>query len=190
MKEKKYELTDETIDVDGQILHRIKAVKDFGDVKKGDFGGFIEKRGNLDQTGNCWVYDNAKILDNAKVYGDARVRDDAMAWGNSCIYDNADICDNAHVADNAKVCGGTVRGRALLLRNASISSDNDYITFEPTRLITPTVFKCIDSTVMVVCDGFVGTLDEFDAYIENHYNNDYIEQYIEIIKTARKHFKL
>ena len=51
MKEKKYELTDETIDVDGQILHRIKAVKDFVDVEKGDFGGFVEGYENLC---NCW----------------------------------------------------------------------------------------------------------------------------------------
>ena len=44
MEEKKYELTDETIDVDGHILHRIKAIRDFGDVNVGELGGFIEKR--------------------------------------------------------------------------------------------------------------------------------------------------
>lgn len=31
---KKYELTDETIEVYGTALHRIKALKDFGNVKK------------------------------------------------------------------------------------------------------------------------------------------------------------
>ena len=41
--EKKYRLTDETINVDGRILHRIEALKDFGNVKKGDKGGFVEK---------------------------------------------------------------------------------------------------------------------------------------------------
>ena len=41
MKEKKYELTDETVKGYGHTLHRIKALKDFGDVKKGDLGGFI-----------------------------------------------------------------------------------------------------------------------------------------------------
>ncbi|EJF84065.1 hypothetical protein MCU_00733 [Bartonella elizabethae Re6043vi] len=38
--EKKYELTDETIEVDGHTLHRIRALKDFGDLKTGDLGGF------------------------------------------------------------------------------------------------------------------------------------------------------
>ena len=40
--DKKYELTNETINYDGRILHRIKAIKDFGNVKKGDLGGWIE----------------------------------------------------------------------------------------------------------------------------------------------------
>ena len=47
--EKKYRLTDETINVDGRILHRIEALKDFGNVKKGDKGGFVEKEENLSQ---------------------------------------------------------------------------------------------------------------------------------------------
>ena len=39
---KKYELTSETLLYVGHILHRIKAVKDFGSVKAGEFGGWIE----------------------------------------------------------------------------------------------------------------------------------------------------
>ena len=46
---KKYELTDNTINIDGITLHRIKALKDFSDVKAGDFGGWIEKEDNLSQ---------------------------------------------------------------------------------------------------------------------------------------------
>lgn len=30
----KYKLTEETIKIDGHILHRIEALKDFGDIKK------------------------------------------------------------------------------------------------------------------------------------------------------------
>ena len=47
----KYELTKES----KGNLFRIKALKDFGNVKKGDLGGFIEKTDNLSQEGNCWV---------------------------------------------------------------------------------------------------------------------------------------
>ena len=69
--EKKYKLTDETINVDGRTLYRIEALRDFGYVKKGDKGGFIEKEDNLSQNGNCWVYGNAKVYDDAVIYDDA-----------------------------------------------------------------------------------------------------------------------
>ena len=71
--EKKYRLTDETINVDGRILHRIEALKDFGNVKKGDKGGFVEKEENLSQYSDCWVYDDAKVYGNAKVCGNTEV---------------------------------------------------------------------------------------------------------------------
>ena len=53
--EKKYKLTEETINVYGITLYRIEALKDFGNVKKGDKGGFIEKEDNLSQYRNCWI---------------------------------------------------------------------------------------------------------------------------------------
>lgn len=40
--EKKYILTEKTKEYNGHTLHRIQAIKDFGDVKKGDLGGWIE----------------------------------------------------------------------------------------------------------------------------------------------------
>ena len=70
---KKYELTDETIEVYGTALHRIKALKDFGNVKKGELGGYVESERNLSQEGNCWVYSNAEVCGNAKVYSNALV---------------------------------------------------------------------------------------------------------------------
>lgn len=70
---KKYELTDETIEVYGTALHRIKALKDFGNVKKGELGGYVESERNLSQEGNCWVYDNARVYSNAEVCGNAEV---------------------------------------------------------------------------------------------------------------------
>lgn len=74
---KKYELTDETIEVYGTALHRIKALKDFGNVKKGELGGYVESERNLSQEGNCWVYGDAKVYGNAWVYGNAEVCGDA-----------------------------------------------------------------------------------------------------------------
>lgn len=71
--EKKYKLTEETINVDDVTLYRIEALKDFGDIQKGDKGGFIEKEDNLSQEGDCWVYDAGKVYGKAYVHNDARV---------------------------------------------------------------------------------------------------------------------
>ena len=65
----KYELTDETKIFFGRTLHRIKATKDFEDVRAGELGGWIEKEENLSQDGNCWVDGNAWVSGNASVWG-------------------------------------------------------------------------------------------------------------------------
>ena len=88
--EKKYKLTDETINLCGKKLFRIKALKDFEDVKKGDKGGFIEDEHNLSHDGNSWVYGNAMVDGNAMVYGDACVYGDAWVCGNIKIENNFD----------------------------------------------------------------------------------------------------
>lgn len=67
---KKYELTNETIQIEGKKLYRIKALIDFGDVKAGDLGGFIEKESNLSHLGSAWIYDDAMVCGNAMVCDD------------------------------------------------------------------------------------------------------------------------
>lgn len=64
---RKYEFTEETMLVGERLLHRIKALRDFGDVRKGDIGGWIEGQENLSHDDDCWVYGNAEV------YGDAIV---------------------------------------------------------------------------------------------------------------------
>lgn len=70
---KKYELTDETQEWNGRTLHRIRALADFGDVKAGELGGWIEKEENLSHNGNAWVYGDAQVCNNARVYGNAEI---------------------------------------------------------------------------------------------------------------------
>lgn len=62
---KKFELTADRIEEKGVTLHRIKALIDFGDVKAGELGGYVEKEENLSQYGNAWVYRHAKVFGNA-----------------------------------------------------------------------------------------------------------------------------
>ena len=70
----KYEiLKDEFIEFNDRKLYRIKALKDFRDVKKGTVGGYIESEQNLSQEGDAWVSGDARVSGNARVSGDARV---------------------------------------------------------------------------------------------------------------------
>ena len=86
---KKYEFTGETKQVEllfrTVTLHRIKAVAEFGIVKVGDLGGWIEKEENLSHDGKAWVYGNAKVWGDAKVWGNAKVWGDAEVFSISHV---------------------------------------------------------------------------------------------------------
>ena len=73
----KYKLTDESITVFGVELRRIEAVADFGDIKAGQKGGFVQAEYNLDQSGEAWVYGEAQVYGEARVYGEAQVYGEA-----------------------------------------------------------------------------------------------------------------
>lgn len=90
MMGKKYKLTDEAIQHYGKTLYRIEALIDFGDVDKGDKGGFVESEENLSHDGNCWVCDNAKVYGNAVVRGDAKVYGNAKVGGDAKVTNNRD----------------------------------------------------------------------------------------------------
>lgn len=101
---KKYELTKETITtLGGRKLHRIRALKNFADVKVGDLGGFVEKEKNLSQQGDCWVYDDAKVYEQSKVYDNAQIRNDAEVYGHSKVYGNAKVFGNAQIYHYAEI---------------------------------------------------------------------------------------
>jgi len=127
--EKKYELTDETIEIDGHVLHRIRAVRDFTlndgtEIKKGDLGGFLEKEDNLSHEGNCWVYDNAKVFSDACVYGNAQVFNNAWVAGDAHVHMRARIFEDAHVTGDASVCdSASVHGKAYIYGSAAIQNN-------------------------------------------------------------------
>jgi len=102
---KKYKLTDETKIVNGTTLHRIEALRDFGDVKSGNIGGWIESENSLSHNGNCWVFDGAWVFGNARVSGDALVCDNAWVYGDALVFDDACVSGDAWVYDNAWVSG-------------------------------------------------------------------------------------
>ena len=121
---KKYKLTDECITIGEHKLYRIEALKDFGDVHKGDKGGFIGSEVNLSQYGDCWVCGNAEVWGNAEVCGDAEVCGNARVCGNAEVWGNAEVCGNAEVWGNAEVCGNArVFGDARVYGNARVFGD-------------------------------------------------------------------
>ena len=121
----KYEiLKDEFIEFDGRKLYRIRALKDFRDVKKGTVGGYIESEQNLSQEGNAWVYGNAWVSGDARISDDARVYGDAQVSGNACVSGNAWVSGDAQVYGNACVYGDAwVYGNAQVYGNARVSGD-------------------------------------------------------------------
>ena len=71
---KKFELDLSTkITFFGIDLFRVKALISFGNVEKGELGGYVEKEENLNHYGNAWVSGNARVYGNAEVYGNAWV---------------------------------------------------------------------------------------------------------------------
>ena len=88
---KKFKLTSEFIvDISGVKLFRIKALIEFGNVKAGDLGGYIEKEENLSHMGDAWVSDDARISGNAQVFGDAQVFGYARVSGNARVSGDKD----------------------------------------------------------------------------------------------------
>ena len=160
---KKYELTDDTVQIFGKTLHRVKALCDFGDVKAGDLGGYIESESNLSDDGNSWVYGNARVSGNARVYGDAEVYGDAWVSGNAWVSGDAKILcghDYAVIAGFGSVCRAT------------------------------TFFRCADGLVRTRCGCFYGTLDEFRGRVkETHGDSKFAKEYLVIADLMEVHFK-
>ena len=184
--ERKYELTNETREFHGRVLHRIRALKDFGSVRAGDLGGWVEKEDNLSQFGACWVYGNAVVDENARVRENARVYGSAMVYGDAQVYENALVYGNARVTGNALVFGN-----AKVYGRMHIQKTRDYLTVGPvgSRNDFTTFAKDQNGNVAVSCGCFYGTLDEFSEKVgATHGNNNFGVEYRAAIELAKAHF--
>jgi hypothetical protein len=111
----KYELTDETINVSGVTLRRIKY------LASGQPGGWLESEKNLSQCGD------ACVSGDACVYGDARVFENARVHGDARVFENARVHGDARVFENARVHGGSWEVSPLQIQGSrfffSVSSE-------------------------------------------------------------------
>lgn len=198
---KKYELTKETVTIFGKTLYRIRAVRDFGSVKAGDLGGYIEKEENLSHCGEAWVSDNAMVCgyaevcdnamvcDNAKVSGDAEVSGTAVVSGNARVCGEAWVCDNAEVCGYAKVSGNAkVSGKACVCGDAEVSNTRHFFVQGPigSRDGFVTFYRTKDNKVRVRCGCFSGSLQEFVNQVEKtHGGSRYEKEYKLAVELAK-----
>ena len=165
---KKYEFTGETKRVElwnrTATLHRIKATVEFGFVKVGELGGWIEKEENLSHEGKAWVCGDAEVCDDAKVWGNAEVCDDAKVWGNAKVCGDAEVFLASHV-----------------LVMGSVGSRNDFTTF----------FRDKDNEITVKCGCFLGKIDKFlEKVTQTHGNNKYALVYRAAVEVAKLQIEL
>jgi carbonic anhydrase/acetyltransferase-like protein (isoleucine patch superfamily) len=144
----KYELTGETVSTGGHQLYRIRALRDFGNVRAGELGGFVETEVNLSHLGNAWVRDearasgfafvceNALVCDQAEISGEAIVSGGAVVSASAKVRDTACVGEGSVVGENAEVFGkaklfgysrvfGTAKvgGRARIIDQAAVGGE-------------------------------------------------------------------
>lgn len=158
METKKYKIRkDLSYTFDGHKLYRVEALKDFGNVKKGSVGGFIEKEDNLSQEGNCWIFLDAKVYGNAKVFGNAiingfaQVCDNAMVYGNAQVNRYSKIKNNARVYGNARIWGNSIVKDNAQVYNNSLLLENEQVcdnaNLSGTCLVRENAIVCGDTDI-------------------------------------------
>lgn len=147
-----YEMTSEARIVDGQMVHRIKALEDLPHlgVSKGDRGGFVQSQSNL--TGSAWVFGEAVVMQGALVTDQAHVHDMAVvgmeavvsglayAHGQAFIFGNARLQGTSRVGGHCKIHGDAVLAGSADLRGGVHVKNNAYVggkvRLEGTQLIS------------------------------------------------------
>jgi hypothetical protein len=119
----KYELTGNTITVDGRTLYQIRALISFEifglKVMAGDLGGYIEKEECLAVDDRSWVFNNSSVY-NSRVDNNSRVY-------NSSVYNSR--VDNSRVDNNSRVYNSSVYNSSVY--NSSVDNsrvDNSRVT--------------------------------------------------------------
>ena len=192
---KKYEFTGEAKEFFGRTLHRIRAVIDFGDVKAGNLGGWIEKEENLSHEGKAWVsgqacisgeacvFDEACISGQACIFGQARIYGQACISGEACIYGRACIFDEACIYGEARISGqARISGEACIYGQyqhaviGPMGSRNDFTTF----------FRSENLEICVTCGCFRGNINAFAEKVkETHGDNEHAKRYMAAIEFAK-----
>jgi len=164
---KKYKLTKEKKQVGNITLYRIKAIKDFGYVKKGELGGWVESESNLSHNGNAWVYENAEVYENAKVYGDAEVYGDAWVYGDAMVYGNAMVCGDAMVSQQQVIKTGWITKsledlRYSIIVQLGIVPDKKFVLYKRVNKIKKGEYQSLYDKNFKYYDGKIAKVKNYD----------------------------
>lgn len=130
LAEQKYHITSNSITYRGFKLYQIEALKDFGSVKKGDLGGYVQSYDNLDHCGDCWLFDESKCYESGKVSGNANLHQTAEVCGNAQIFgkthiiDESLVCGHAVIDGDTNIFGGSVVSGHSLVRDSMVCASN------------------------------------------------------------------
>ena len=140
--EKKYELlVGDCLRAGDRTVYRIRALRDFGDVRRGDLGGYVESEDNLSHFGQCWVYDAAQVYgDDAVVRDNGRVR--GCAWVMGVVEGDAVVDDQAIVVEGARI-----GGRDILLYDEIVAGDDRQIQEPPLPVSAIEVLRFVRQTL-------------------------------------------
>jgi hypothetical protein len=156
--DKKFELTDITKEVYGRTVYQIRALKDFGTVKAGDLGGWLEDEKILNQEGDGWVFKDAVAFKLSIILG-------GEIWG-------------------GEIWGGVIRGGEI--RGGEIELSTDYMIFGPIgsrKAILTVTFS--DMKMATGC--FHGPISEFREKLKNtHSGNQHEIEYNLILEVIEK----
>lgn len=112
-------------------VYRIRALKNFGDVKAGDLGGYVSSQDNLGRSGTCWVYDDSVVAGTGKVMGNAQVRDHSFIYSGVHVRGDS-VIRNSTVMNNEsktlKIVDETIEnqviGKRVVETNKEMVSEN------------------------------------------------------------------
>ena len=173
---KKYELTTDTKVIFGKKYFRIRALVDFGNISKGDLGGYIESEDNLQidtKYGNAWIEGDTHIEGRAWVGGDAWIEGDTHIEGRAWVGGDARVGSRAYIGGDARVGSNadytTVRGFGTEFRNT-------------------TFFRCKDDKVRIKCGCFYGDIDEFRKQVKRTREGKIAKEYLMIADLMEYHF--
>ena len=198
--DRKYELLEDNyINYCGKALYRIKALRDFGYIKKGELGGYIQSENNLSHEGECWVYGNAKVYEDARVFGNAKVFMNARVYGNAKVfgeaevYDNAEVYGNSKIFENAEVYVNAVINKGRIIGRVSMPYKDIFQYQCENRVLTAILTEDDEILYSIGCQENI-TEEEFIYRIHNKdgglKENPHRAEYLKLIKIIKLYLQI